>query len=257
MELPIEIIGEIISYFAFSSYMWCLSKKTHKYWTERALNLAWTNSCCIEKCSKQNIEFVKIPIFLDNKKEELFNRLIPHIKSVSTIFPCRLLHRLVDTSSPRSIYFRGRLVHGGIFMKYRGINIFDYLYRPERDDLDVISEYFPQCLDLFVQIYPSPGYGNKYWIEISDNRSALYVRGDIFLSIDYDLSGVRNLVISDIYKEIPIETTEGVVQKIINLPNLHSCMIETRIPESYLNYLNAIKKYGMEDRINLKFRYEW
>ena len=39
MELPVEIIYEIHSYFPFQTYIWCLSKTTRKYWEKRYIDL--------------------------------------------------------------------------------------------------------------------------------------------------------------------------------------------------------------------------
>ena len=127
-QLPIEIIGEIISYFAFSSYMWCFSKKTHKYWFERFLDLSKATLSDVENHTIQKIEFVNIPLCI-MEQEKAFIDLLPKLKPISVILPYHHLGK-IETTRLKYLYFRGHPVQDQIFDKYRGINLFDYTYVP-------------------------------------------------------------------------------------------------------------------------------
>jgi hypothetical protein len=230
---PTEIIYEINTHIPFHSFMWILSKDTHKYW----LNKTLYSDKATQEDKKKNINLFILRNTKNLIQARLIDEIIPSVKYVVSTESCtsmRLYNLIGQKHSVRIVNFGGWKVGMSLLLGLEGINITNYEIMLGPDSREFVLSRIPHAIKLFEM------YMNSYdswtredyrmrrnWhIGIKKDKIITYVTEYIVLSKPEVLNLSEYLYLN--YVDMDYDVCCQIANEITSKQNLKACVIDTR-----------------------------
>lgn len=253
---PVEIIYEINSHIPFDSFMWILSKDTHKYWSKKTLY----SDRITQEDKKRNIDLLILRSSRDLEQIKLINEIIRSVKTVvlSGRDTSTHLYRLHNKKhSVQAINFGGWLAEMSLMSGLNGISITNYEIHLGPDSRDFVLSRMPQAFDLFET------YMNSYdswtredfkmhrnWhIEIKKDKVITHVTEHVILHKPKVLELSEHLYLD--CTDPSYSVCDQVAQELIAWQNLKSCIIKTFSSIRKADYKRILRNH-IKSKLNPK-----
>ena len=252
MELPTEIIYEILYQIPFHPYIWILSKSINNYWKDKSVLMHKAT----ESDTERNIDFVYVRYPMDMGEQTIYSKLIErakylflHLPLVGNAVPLNLLAKSVKRTI-KVIDLCQYTVYSKFFGQLSGIRLTNYKFFPNNEDIDIVRKHFPHVVDLLLARIQSEYHG--YGIEITEESVILYPNETSILKSYPIISMCENIVLK---KPYIAGNAEKIVPIIAQNKKIRSFTVFTLNCDVYLSYREHMEKYKGVTHVSMECIY--